>query len=355
MTHSSGKNAMPQAGEIKDLFREAGCDLVGVAPVEPFTELRVFEEWLNRGYAGKMDYLYRHLEKSLHPEEILPSVKSVVVCALNYDTPFPRSIEVSDRSHGWISRYAWGDDYHDVLKNILEDGVRRVKNLFPELEHKIYVDTGPTRDRVWAKYAGIGWFGKNSNLINQKYGSFFFIGEVFLNIPLHSDEPAPDRCGTCTRCIDSCPTEAILNPGIVDSRKCISYLTIELKEDIPEALREKVGNRIYGCDICQDVCPWNQENAKTENIAFTPRENFFNPDLKDIYRVVRDDFTSAFHKSAMKRTKQRGLLKNIAVAMGNSGDSKFMSELEEMADSPEPIVREHARWGIRQLNKNAQK
>ena len=355
MTHSGGKNVIAKTGEIKDLFREAGCDLVGVAPVKPFAELKVFEEWLNRGFAGKMDYLHRHLEKSLHPEEILPSVKSVLVCGVNYDTSYPRSIEVSDPSHGWISRYAWGDDYHDVLKNILIDGVQRLKDLFSELEYKIYVDTGPTRDRVWAKYAGIGWFGKNTNLINQKYGSFFFIGEVFLNIPLHPDEPVPDRCGTCTRCIDSCPTEAILEPGIVDSRKCISYLTVELREDIAEGFRKKIGNMIYGCDICQDVCPWNQKNAKTENIAFQPRENFFNPNLKDIYHVVQDDFTPSFRKSAMKRAKQRGLLRNVAVAMGNSEDSNFMPELQEMANSDEPIIREHARWGIRQLNKNVQK
>ncbi len=355
MTYSGEKNAIAQTAEIKNLFREAGCDLVGVAPVEPFTELKVFEKWLDRGLAGKMDYLHRHLEKSLHPEEILPSVKSVLVCGLNYDTPSPRSIEVSNPSHGWISRYAWGDDYHDVLKNTLRNGVQRLKNRFPKLEYKIYVDTGPTRDRVWAKYAGIGWFGKNANLINQKYGSFFFVGEVFLNIALHPNEPVPNRCGTCTRCIDSCPTEAILEPGIVDSRKCISYLTIELKEDIPEGFRGKIGNMIYGCDICQDVCPWNQKNVKTEKSTFQPREHFSNPNLKDIYRMVRDDFPTAFRKSAMKRTKQRGLLRNIAVAMGNSGNNNFMSELQEMAKSDDLIIREHAKWGIRQLEKNVQK
>jgi len=342
--------------KIKSLFKKLGCSLVGVAPVEDFPELALFEKWLNRGFAGEMAYLQRHLEKSLEPRKILPSVKTVLVCGQNYNTAYPRSTSVTNKkSHGWISRYAWGQDYHDVLKEVLLKGVEELQRKYSDLEFKTYVDTGPTRDRVWAKYAGLGWFGKNSCLINRKVGSYFFIGEIFWNLPLLTDKPVADYCGTCTRCMESCPTQAIVEDGVVDSRKCISYLTIELKGSIPEEMREKIGNHIFGCDICQDVCPWNRKAPASDLPSYQPRPEFYSPDLKDIYRTVRENFSRAFRKSAMKRTKKRGLLRNITMAMGNSKNALFVSDLEELREFDEPVVQEHADWALQKLKNQKKK
>ncbi len=342
--------------EIKSLFRKLGCDLVGVAPVENFPELTLFEKWLNRGFAGEMTYLHRHLEKSLEPRKILPSVRTVLVCGKNYNTRYPRSSSVKNKkSRGWISRYAWGEDYHEVLKEILLKGAKELQKEYSDLKFKAYVDTGPTRDKVWAKYAGLGWFGKNSCLINQKMGSYFFIGEIFWNLPLLSDQPVASRCGTCTRCIESCPTQAIVADGVVDSRKCISYLTIELKSSIPVDMREKIGNHIFGCDICQDVCPWNRKAPASNLPSYQPRPQFYNPDLRDIYQTVRENFSRAFRKSTMKRTKKKGLLRNIAVAMGNSENASFISVLEELRGFNEPVVQEHAKWALQKLNNQKEK
>ena len=344
------KNWGEETQRVKELFRELGCDLVGVAPVEPFPELQRFEAWLDRGFAGEMAYLHRHLEKSLDPRKILSSVQSVLVCGQVYETDVPHATEVNETTRGWISRYAWGDDYHDVLLSILDRGAERLKDRFHGLEYRAYVDTGPTRDRVWAYQAGLGWFGKNSCLINQNLGSYFFIGEIFLNLPLLPDRPVADRCGTCTRCVESCPTGAIVEPGVVDARKCISYLTIELKSAIPEDVREGIGNHIFGCDICQNVCPWNSKAPAGVETAYRPREGFFNPDLEEFYHLVRDEFPARFRKSPLKRSKQRGLLRNVAVAMGNSGQARFEKSLNEMAQHEDPLIREHARWALRKIN-----
>ncbi len=336
--------------QIKKLFRELGCDLVGVAPVRPFPELSQFEEWLDRGFAGEMHYLHRHLEKSLNPRHILESVRSVLVCAQVYETELPHSVEVADPEKGWISRYAWGDDYHDVLLSTLRQGAERLGERFDDLEFRAYVDTGPTRDRIWAYNAGLGWFGKNSCLINQNLGSYFFIGEIFLNLPLQPDQPVAERCGTCTRCVESCPTGAIVEPGLVDARKCISYLTIELKTAIPEDLRGRIGSHIFGCDICQDVCPWNRKAPSSKEEAYLPREGFFNPDLEEFYHLIQDEFPASFKKSPLKRSKQKGLLRNVAVAMGNSGEKRFEESLKEMTESEEDLVQEHARWALGKLH-----
>lgn len=349
MNDSSQNNWQAITESIKSKLRTLGCDLVGIAPVADFPELERFEKWLQLGFEGEMDYLHRHLDKSLHPEAILPSVQSVLVCGMNYDTTRPRSIDQRDDAHGWISRYAWGDDYHGILEAVLVRAVEWLQVQFPDMEYRLYADTGPTRDRIWAKYAGLGWFGKNSNLVNLKSGSFFFIGEIFLSLPLKPDKPAAERCGSCTRCIESCPTGAIVEPGVIDSRKCISYLTIELRGFIPEKFRGPIGRQLFGCDICQDVCPWNRKNSKTQKRAFEPRAPFFNPGLTEFYRTVRDEFTNRFRKSAMKRTKQKGLLRNISVAMGNTGNPAFLPELGEMAVHQDPAVKAHAEWAIQKI------
>ena len=338
---------------IKNLFERLGCDLVGVAPAKHFPEMDFFENWLDRGFAGEMDYLQRHREKSVNPRKILPSVQTVLVCGQLYETPLPHETAVHNSHNGWISRYAWGEDYHDRLLKILRTGVEWLNQKFDDLEYRFYVDTGPTRDRIWARYAGLGWFGKNTCFINQKVGSYFFLGEIFLNLPLQTDKPAAERCGTCTRCLESCPTKALVEPGVLDARKCISYLTIELKTAIPKNLRHAIGTHLFGCDICQDVCPWNRRAPQTREDAYLPREGFYHPDLGDFYKWVRDEFPDRFKKSPLKRTKQRGLLRNVAVAMGNSGQKEFKSALAEMAESDDPLVREHAQWGLEKL-KNRQ-
>lgn len=338
-----------ETDHIKELFQVVGCDLVGVAPVAFFPELWQFETWLDRGFAGDMDYLHRHLEKSLNPYKILPSVESILVCGQVYETDFPHSVETSGRNRGWISRYAWGDDYHDILLKTLKRGIDILKARYSDLKYRVYVDTGPTRDRVWGRYAGLGWFGKNSCLINQEMGSYFFIGEIFLNLPLKSDHPVADRCGTCTRCIDSCPTGAIVADGVVDARRCISYLTIETKSPVPEELRPLVGNHVFGCDICQDVCPWNRNAVQTKEPGYIPREKFFNPDLGEFYKLVRDGFPGQFRKSPLKRSKQTGLFRNLAVAMGNSGEPANAEHLKELLSHEDEGVRELAAWALDQL------
>jgi epoxyqueuosine reductase len=222
------------AERIKSFARELGCELAGVAPVADFEELDFYLKWLQDGYAGEMHYLQRQLPARLDPRQILPEAQSVIVIGVIYHTPAPLSTEINDSRRGWISRYAWGDDYHEVLREKLAALHKFLEQeAGPDYKGRYYVDTGPVLDRVFAKYAGLGWFGKNTNLINQRLGSWFFIGELITNLVLEFDAPPPDRCGTCRRCLDACPTEAFIAPYVLDSRRCISYLTIELRGEIP--------------------------------------------------------------------------------------------------------------------------
>ncbi len=335
---------------IKEKARELGFDLVGVAPLEPMPELSFYKDWIAAGHAGKMQYLERNVNKRSGEVPVIPEAKSVIVCALVYHTDYPLSTEMHDPTRGWISRYAWGDDYHSVLESKLFELLDFIKKeSAEEVVGRVYVDTGPVVDRVFAKYAGIGWFGKNTCIINQQKGSWFFLGEIITNLELEYDAPVPDRCGTCNRCIEACPTEAILEPYVLDARKCISYLTIELRDEIPLELRDGIGNHIFGCDICQDVCPWNRKAPVTEAPAFQPRENFFYPDLAALTKLTAEDFSEMFRKSPIKRTKRRGLLRNVAAAMGNSGEKDFLPYLQELAENEDPIIAEHARWAIEKL------
>src|ERR1700758_745968 len=263
-----------------------------------------------------MKYLERQKTARLQPESLLPGARSVIVCAMNYNTAQPYT--AFDRMRAWISRYAWGQDYHETLKKKLYELSGWIQQNSPH-HTKCYVDTGPLIERVYAKYAGIGWFGKNTCIINQKTGSWLFLGCIVTDLELTYDSPGPDRCGTCTRCIDACPTGAILEPYILDSRLCISYLTIELKEKIPLELRDKLGNNISGCDICQDICPWNRRAETTDETSFQPREGLFNPELSSLSSLGEEDFRRIFKGNPIKRTKRKGFLRNVMVAMGNSG------------------------------------
>ncbi|MFQ6114149.1 MAG: tRNA epoxyqueuosine(34) reductase QueG [bacterium] len=336
--------------KIKQKAHDLGFDLVGVAPVQPVPELSFYKDWIEAGYAGEMEYLKRNVEKRTSITEVVPSAKSVIVCAVVYHTDHPLSTENHNPAKGWISRYSWGDDYHEVLRRKLFELLNFIKaESSEEVIGRVYVDTGPVVDRVCARHAGIGWFGKNTCILNQDKGSWFFIGEIITNLELEFDHPVPDRCGTCNLCIEACPTDAIVEPYVLDSRLCISYLTIELRNNIPVALRDKMGNHIFGCDICQDVCPWNRKAPVTSEEAFQPRDGLITPDLIDMANLSPEEFRERFRKSPIKRAKYQGFLRNVVVAMGNSEDMKFLPILKELAANEETLVAEHASWAIKKI------
>ncbi|MCZ6876079.1 MAG: tRNA epoxyqueuosine(34) reductase QueG [bacterium] len=336
--------------QIKTQARALGFDLVGVAPVHDSPELAFFERWIEAGYAGEMHYLARNMARRRDIRQVLPGAQSVVVCGLNYDTDYPYSTTQDDPLRGWIARYAWSNDYHDLMQDKLEKLRAYVAaRMPPDAAGKLYVDTGPVVERVYAKYAGLGWFGKNTCLIDKRLGSWLYLGELILTIPLLYDRPTTDHCGTCTRCIDACPTEAILEPYVLDSKRCISYLTIELKGAIPEDLRSQMGAHVFGCDICQDVCPWNRKRQFTIEPELQPQPHQVHPPLAELARLTPQAFKQAFRGTALERSKRRGLLRNVCVAMGNSGQSAFIPLLEGLLDDEEALVREHAAWALAQL------
>jgi len=338
---------------IKQKAQNLGFELVGVAPVAPVPELAFYRDWIEAGYAGRMHYLERSADKKQDLRRVVPEAQSVIVCGKIYHTQHPLSIERQGKDNGWISRYSWGNDYHEALQEKLFELVDFLKSESEdEVITRTYVDTGPVIDRVTAKYAGMGWFGKNTCLINQNLGSWFFIGEIITSLRLEYDTPAPDRCGTCNRCIDACPTDAILEPYVLDSRLCISYLTIELRGNIPVALREGIGNHVFGCDICQDVCPWNRKAPTTNDSAFLPREGLVSPDLKALASMSVEQFREKFKGSPIKRTKYAGFLRNVVVAMGNSGDPKFLPTLNEFRHNEDPVIADHAEWAREKINSN---
>jgi epoxyqueuosine reductase len=338
---------------IKEKASELGFELVGIAPAQPVPELQFYIDWLEAGYAGKMEYLKNNLEKRTDPVQIIPEARSIIVCAMIYHSDQPLSIDCTDNSRGWISRYSWGDDYHDVLKKKLFELFDFVKHVSDDdIIGKVYVDTGPILDRVYARYAGIGWFGKNTCIINQQHGSWFFLGEIITDLELEYDNPAPDRCGSCERCIDACPTDAILKPYVLDATRCISYLTIELKDEIPSNYRDQMGNHIFGCDICQDVCPWNRKAEITQKNEFQPRKGLVNPELDFIADMSLEDFRETFRNSPVKRAKHRGILRNTAVAMGNSGHCEYIPILKKLESSSDASVANHARWAIDKLSRS---
>ncbi len=324
--------------------------LVGVAPAEGSPELTFYRDWLSAGYAGEMHYLQRNAERRLDMQQVVPGARSVVVCGLNYDTDSPYSTDTDDPERGWVARYAWGGDYHDCMQEKLRQLQACVAAWVPdEVASKLYVDTGPVVERVYAKYAGLGWFGKNTCILNKNLGSWLFLGELILTLPLDYDRPALDHCGTCTRCIDACPTDAILEPYVLDSRKCIAYLTIELKGSVPEDLRSQVGHHIFGCDICQDVCPWNRKRTFTAEDVLQPQPEQVHPSLAELAGLTPQTFKARFRNTPLELTKRRGVLRNVCVAMGNSGIADFIPLLETLIDDEEALIREHAAWALARL------
>ena len=346
---------------------EAGFDRVGVAPAwDPeMRELEHFAAWVDAGYAGEMEYLKRCSESGEYKrsslEQALPWAKSVIVAAMNYNTAVPKSTEPADATHGWISRYALSPrDYHDTvlgaLRRVESALVQQVHDSGREATSRSYVDTGPVIERVYAKYAGLGWVGKNTCLIDQQLGSWFFLGVIVTSLEFSAFvadqklEIVPDRCGSCTRCIEACPTDAIVAPRQLDASRCIAYFTIEKRGDIPEDIRPDIGRHVFGCDICQDVCPWNRKAPVTANPDFQPDPRLVNPDLSELAKISPQGFRERFRGSPIARTKYSGFRRNVAVAMGNSGRSEYLTDLQKMMRSEDAIVSEHADWAIGRLN-----
>jgi epoxyqueuosine reductase len=296
--------------ELKQQALREGFNKVGVVRAERLdAEAPRLKEWLARGYHGEMSWMARDVEKRLNPLEIFPPARSIVVVALNYYTPEQHE---ENSNTGKVSRYAWGDDYHDVLKTKLESLLAWIRERVPEAAGKVCVDIQPVMDKAWAVRAGLGWLGKHTNVITQEFGSWVFIGELLLNLELEADaEFAEDHCGTCTLCLDACPTQAITEPYVVDSNRCISYATIELRTpELPASIQEELSGWLYGCDICQDVCPWNRFQAPTEETRFAPREGNVNTDLSQVLELTPETYATRFRGSAMKRTKLIGLQRN---------------------------------------------
>jgi epoxyqueuosine reductase len=327
---------------IRNKARELGFDLAGVAPLRATPEAGFYPEWLRRGYAGEMRYLETGLARRLDPGEVLPGARSIVVCALNYhsDAPAP----TKDPERAWISRYAWGEDYHDVLGEKL-DRLAEWIGRETDGQTRAYVDTGPVLERVWARYAGIGWFGKNTCIIDQGLGSWLFLGCILTDLDVGEPAmPPPDRCGTCTRCLDACPTGAFEGPYILDSRKCISYLNIELRGPIPQDLREGIGHHLFGCDICQDVCPWNRRAPFGGEGRLAPRQELVWPELDSLLDLDEAGWRQRIRGTSLERARVRGLLRNLMIVVGNSGTRRFLGKLGRFLDHPDPDVREAARW-----------
>jgi len=359
---------------IVERARELGFAQCGVAPLQKFAEHEAFAGWLARGYAGEMAYL-TDVRRS-HPEKMLDVAGSVIVCALNYNTAHPYSTEVAqgaaasgkgEAPRGWISRYAWGRDYHEVMWERLNALVKLLAERFEDTHFaRAYADTGPVAERIFAKYAGLGWIGKNTLLLNEKLGSWFFLGVIVTSLELApslaaGEMPPADLCGNCRQCLDACPTQALIEPYVMDARRCISYLTIELRGGIPLEFREAMGRHVYGCDICQDVCPYNREAPVTETADFAPcswpqGDGLFEPSLEWLAGLSEGEFREKFRGSAMKRTKWRGLVRNACMALGNAKlrrgsaqHERIVRLLESLTNSADLTVAESAQWALSRI------
>ncbi len=341
---------------ITKAAQDAGFDLAGIASAEDTAELEYFPRWIAAGHAGEMKYMEARDEqgrlKRASLAHVVPWARSVVVCAINYNTAQAYSTETPAEPRGWISRYAWGaQDYHDAVMRRLRKVEAAIKDAWrsADLRTSCYVDTGPIVERVVARYAGIGWIGKNTCIINQKLGSWLFLGVILTSLDLTSEFaalPAPDRCGACTRCIDACPTDALIAPYQLDANKCISYLTIEKRGEIAEELRAGMGRHVFGCDICQDVCPWNRKAPVNRAEEFQPRDGLVNPTLEWLADLSAEEFRRAFRGSPLRRARRSGLRRNAIIAMGNSGDRQFLPLLQKLSVDEDEVVREAAAWAI---------
>ena len=338
-----------------ELLRRAaaiGFDSCRIAPAAAPRHREQFHAWLESGFAAEMDWIGRGAEKRSDPQKVLPSARSVIVLALNY-WQGEEEKEAGGRENGRIARYAWGDDYHELM----EKKLRELDSFLTSAggQQKFYVDTGPVLERDFAAEAGIGWHGKSTMLLNRQLGTWFFLAEIFTTLELPFDPPQVARCGSCTRCIDACPTGAITAPHQLDSRRCISYLTIELKGSIPLELRPMIGDRIYGCDDCLDACPWNRFAQVSREAAFSARRAVTQMRLRDFLALDEEQFRNMFRGSPIRRVKRRGFLRNVCVALGNVGTREDLPALVNAARDQEPLVAEHAVWAIEQIKQRSRK
>ncbi len=363
--------------ELTRLAKAAGFSAAGIASVEPLASgngSSYFENWIDAGRAGEMEYLKRRNDDGqLLRSELqaaFPWARSVIVCAANYNADAPRSVDEAASGTGWIARYAWTgrtdpetpenpnpeqqpSDYHDVLLTRLRLLESRLKDLAGPFESRSYVDTGPVIERAYAQSAGVGWTGKNTCTLNQGLGSWLFLGVIVTSLSVSREArpiPAQDRCGTCRRCIDACPTDALVAPREMDASLCISYLTIEKRGEIPEELRAPIGRQIFGCDICQDVCPWNRKAPHSNDAGLAPRRQLVNPALEWLAELEPQSFNRLFRNSPVKRTKYAGFQRNVAIAMGNSRMPKFLPKLQEWSLSTDPALSGAAQWALARLS-----
>ena len=371
---------MLTAERIKAKARELGFDLCGIARAEDFPELAFLEEWLARGYAGDMAYMSRSADRRADVRNVVPGARSVIVTGTIYNADQLRlkidstdgfrrkqagsaQLPESSRHQRWgpalagpsdaiIARYARGDDYHDVLKTRLDTLLAWMRAESPvHFDARAYVDTGPVQERVYAQYAGLGWIGKNTCLINAEHGSWLFLAEIITTLDLEPDTQGLEQCGSCRRCLDACPTGALVDAGVLDATRCISYLTIELRTAIPAQYRPALANHAYGCDICQDVCPYNHPASTSDDSAWQPRDGLDLPRLVDLWRRSDSELRTLLKGSAMTRAKVTGLRRNLAVAIGNSGDHEAVAELrrdrDDQPSTADPMVRAHIDWALR--------
>jgi epoxyqueuosine reductase len=307
------------SSRIKLRARELGFDACGIAPAASHPELTFFREWLDRGYAGEMAYLRRSADRRADVRNVLPSARSVIALATLYNTDRPYSTECKVPRQAQIARYAWGDDYHDVIAARLDALLEWMRRESPvSFDARAYVDTGPVQERVYAQHAGIGWIGKNTCLIHPELGSWIFLAEIICSLALDVDAPSLDQCGTCTLCLEACPTQALVAPGVLDSTRCISYLTIELRGAVPQEHRRGIGAHVYGCDVCQEVCPWNQAAPRSADPAWQPRAAWDRVDLSTLSARSDAELAEALQGSAMRRTKVQGLQRNVDIALRNT-------------------------------------
>ena len=363
---------------IKEQAHALGFELVGIAPATPADGFDRMREWLDQGYAGEMNYMHRQADARRHPESILPEVRSVVMVGMNYKPvasgqcpgvqnedretrrqgdkeketahPFSLSPCLPVSSSGLVARYARGEDYHHVLWKKLNRLLEWIQGEVPGCTGRGVVDTAPLLERDFARRAGLGWFGKNTMLLDKRLGSYFFLGGLLLDVPLQTDRPhESSHCGTCTACLDACPTQAFTEPGVLDSRRCISYLTIELHGPIPENLREPMGDWLFGCDICQEVCPWNRKSPPGLEPALQARPDLTSIDLLQLLTLSEEQFRHRFRGTALMRTKRQGLLRNAAIVLGNQGNPSALPTLRKALADSDPVIQEAAQWAIEKI------
>ncbi len=339
------------ASDIKTWGVEMGFDAVGISDGELSKHEAHLNKWLEKGMQGEMDYMHKHGSKRTNPEQLVAGTKRVISVRMDYAPADIKAAEevLKDQNTAYISRYALGRDYHKVVRSRLKKLAQRIQQEIGKFGYRVFTDSAPVMEKALAEKAGLGWIGKHSNLLDSKTGSWFFLGEIYVDLPLPTDAAATNHCGSCQKCIDVCPTQAIVGPYQVDARLCISYLTIELKGAIPVELRSKLGNRIYGCDDCQFVCPWNKFAQTTKEPDFTPREQLTDQKLMDLFGWSESDFLSNTEGTAIRRIGYQSWLRNIAVSLGNADSSpEVISALKLKLESAEPLLTEHILWALEQ-------